>query len=404
MATLAGAFCTSIDMHSSQVRGAQRIRQDDEGSRQEGVKCCVVTTRASTSLTPWGGVAFGTFVIGVAGLVMAPFRSSIGQVAATAVFLLTVTIVGLLSSRWAALWAFLFSGAILNVVFMKPFGSLKISHTEDVVGFVAYSLVCATSVIIIHAWKTGRDSARSATNLAREASERAARGEERLTWLSHVSHDIRTPLSTIRAVVEDMRAGVEYDPSTRDELLSVAVDEVDRLDRLVGNWLVLGSIDAHEERDNFVAIDMGEVVADAVRRLGPLMRSHSVESRIAPTIDPIDGDFVELRHLVMNLLTNAQRYTPAGSQVRVSVANDGDNVVLIVSDNGPGFEADKIHLLTRPFVAGAVSRSSGLGLSICTEVVRHHNGTIELENDPAGGAVVTITLPRRSVLRSGGGR
>jgi K+-sensing histidine kinase KdpD len=362
----------------------------------------VVTSQTQTNLTPWGGVAFGTLVIVVAAGVMAPFRSSIGQVAATAVFLLTVTIVASLSTRWAALWAFVISGAVLNVVFMTPYGSLKISHTEDVVGFVAYSVVCATSVLIIHAWKTSRDSTRSATTLAREASERAARGEERLTWLSHVSHDIRTPLSTIRAVVEDMRAGVEYEASTRDELLSVAVDEVDRLDRLVGNWLVLGSIDAHESRDNFVAIDLGEVVADAVRRLGPLMRSHTVESNIAPTIDPIDGDFVELRHLAMNLLTNAQRYTPPGSVIRVSVSSDANGVTLVVSDNGPGFEPDKIHALTKPFVAGAMSRSSGLGLSICTEVVRHHNGTIALSNDVAGGAVVTVAFPHRNISRTGG--
>jgi len=364
----------------------------------------VVTSREASNLTSWGGIAFGTLVIGAASALMAPFRGSIGQVAVTAVFLLTVTLVGLMSSRWASLWAFVLSGAILNTVFMRPYGSLKISHPEDVVGLVAYSVVSGTFVVITEAWKSSRNSTRSATNLAREASERAARGEERLTWLSHLSHDIRTPLSTIRAVVEDMRAGVEYEQSTRDELLSVAVDEVDRLDRLVGNWLVLGSIDAHETRDNFVAIDLGEVVADAVRRLGPLMRAHTVETHIAPAIDPIDGDFVELRHLVMNLLTNSQRYTPVGSTVRVAVGNAADMVSLVVSDNGPGFEPDKMHLLTEPFVAGAVSRSSGLGLSICTEVVRHHGGSIELSNDVAGGAVVTVTLPRRSTVRSGGGK
>jgi signal transduction histidine kinase len=232
-----------------------------------------------------------------------------------------------------------------------------------------------------------------------EATDRAARGEERLEWLSHISHDVRTPLSTVRAVVEEMKSGTEYEQSMRDELLEVAVDEVDRLDRLVSNWLLLGKLDASPEPVEKVAVDIGEVVQDSVRRLAPLLRHHEVVLNISDDLAQIDGNYFELQHLVINLLTNSQAHSGENSRIYVDVGNVVDKVFLRIEDNGTGFPEVNVDQLLQPFVAGNFSSSTGLGLSICAQVVLRHSGTIELSNRPAGGASVQIEFPRRETGR-----
>ncbi len=308
-------------------------------------------------------------------------------------------VIGFLANWISAAWFFVLSGFVLNWFFMQPHGTLKIRQAEDIAGFVSYFAASIASVAIVHAWRSGRRDTEKAMTEASEASHRAARGEERLQWLSHISHDVRTPLSTIRAVVEDMASGIEYEPTTREELLSVAVDEVDRLDRLISNWLLLGKLDVATVPPEMVAVDLGEVITDSVRRLAPLLRDNEVVVNVAPEIAQVDGNFQELQHLVINLLTNAQSHSGVGARIYIDATDHGENVVLQVEDNGTGFPNFDADLLLRPFVAGNLSSSTGLGLAICAQVVLRHNGNLELSNKPSGGAVVRIEFPRRASVR-----
>jgi K+-sensing histidine kinase KdpD len=345
------------------------------------------------------GILLSTFILAAEGSLLIPLRDSVGQVTATSVFLLSVTVIGFFADWISAAWFFVMSGFVLNWFFMQPHGTLKISQAEDIAGFVTYFAASISSVVLVHAWRNSRRITEQAVLQASEASDRAARGEERLEWLSHISHDVRTPLSTVRAVVEEMKSGIEYEQATRDELLEVAVDEVDRLDRLVSNWLLLGKLDAQPVSTELVAIDIGEVVSDSIRRLAPLLRNHDVVVKITPDLDQIDGSFQELQHLVINLLTNSQAHSGDGTRIYVDVMNSGDKVVLLIEDNGTGFPEFDANVLLQPFVAGNLSSSTGLGLSICAQVVLRHNGTIELSNRQGSGASVRIEFPRRESTR-----
>ena len=338
-------------------------------------------------------------VLTVVTLAMIPVRDRIGLVSVTA-FLLAAVITGCLRSPFPiAVSASIVSGFALNLFFMKPYGSIKINATEDVVGFIAYNTVCIIAVGLINSWKFSVEQAIAAQGVAESESRRAERGEQRITWLNQISHDIRTPLSTIRAVVGDMRDGVMYDDTTRTELLGVAADEVDRLDMLVGNWLVFGSMDSRTPETVFTAVDITEVVADSVRRLGPVLRDITVSTHLETDVDQVDGSYLEIQHLVLNLVTNAARHTPNAGSIAVSTATRDHSVVLIVDDSGPGFGTDTPDLLLQPYVVGEKQGSSGLGLAICAEVVKRHRGSIRLERSPMGGGRVVVEIPRRGRRR-----
>lgn len=341
------------------------------------------------------GLFMSSVLVVAEAALLIPFRDAVGQVTATSVFLLSVTVIGFLAEWVAAAWFFLLSGFVLNWFFMQPHGTLKISHAEDIAGFVSYFAASLASIVIVHAWRNSRRDTELAILEASEASDRAARGEERLEWLSHISHDVRTPLSTIRAVVEEMASGIEYEQETREELLEVAVDEVDRLDRLVSNWLLLGKLDAISVEIEKVAVDLGEVISDSLRRLAPLLRDNSVVVNIENDLGQVDGSFQELQHLVINLLTNSQSHSGSHAHIYIDVANKGEKVVLHVEDDGAGFPSFDTDVLLQPFVAGRLSSSTGLGLAICAQVVMRHGATMELSNKPSGGAVVRIEFPRR---------
>ena len=150
---------------------------------------------------------------------------------------------------------------------------------------------------------------------------------------------------------------------------------------------------------NHVAVDVGEVVTDAVRRLTPLLKSRNVRVDIEADIDPVDGNFNELHHLVTNLLTNALRHSPSDLAITISVRQSGDDIVFDLQDSGPGFGTEDPQQLLRPFIAGPNSRSTGLGLSICSEVVKRHHGKISLSTNQTGG-LVQVRLPRRTRRKS----
>lgn len=360
---------------------------------------------AGSSVTNEAGTSEGIFgtclALALVAVVLVPFRESLGLVSVTALLFLVVILVGLWSTWIASTFALATSGFVLNACFMVPYGTLKINATEDIAGLIAFATTGLVGVTIVHNWKVSRFASQEARNRAARESERANRGEQRLTWLNQLSHDVRTPLSTIRAVVEDMHDKVEYDQTTRAELLDIAVEEIDRLDRLVGNWLLLGAIDQQPIPIDHVAVDVGEVVTDAARRLSPVMQTRTVNLKIEADIDPVDGSFSELRHLVMNLLANAATHSSDDGRIDIAVGQNDEDIVISIQDSGPGFPPGDPNNLLKPFIAGPASKSTGLGLSICSEVTKRHHGRIELSTNDRGG-LVEVSLPRRTRRKVGG--
>jgi two-component system sensor histidine kinase KdpD len=236
-------------------------------------------------------------------------------------------------------------------------------------------------------------------NLADEASDAQIRVErERLrnSLLSSVSHDLRTPLTTITgAITAILDDGARLDAPTRRELLESAREEAERLNRLVQNLLEMtrlesGALQLHKEWH-----PLEEVIGAALSRLGKRLADREVTTRLPPDLPLVPIDDVLIEQVFVNLLDNAVKYTPPGSPVTISASGADRSVIVEVADRGPGLppgEADKVF---EKFYRGqlAAGRGAGLGLAICYGIVKAHGGRIWAHNIPEGGVAFFFTLP-----------
>jgi two-component system sensor histidine kinase KdpD len=327
-----------------------------------------------------------------------------------------VLIAARLGGRRTALLTAVVCTLVFNLAFIQPYWTFKVSALDDGVALVVFLLVA----VVLGAVVAGDAERRQlAEQRALEAAamheqyelvvaDREAQAveatrlavleqvdEQRRALIRSVSHDLRTPLSTIRAVASDLRSGTPYDDDTRNELLDLVSDETQRLDRLVANLLSLSRIEAGALTPELQAVDLEELVRERVRRLDRLFRQVRVQIEMPSDLPLINADYVLLDQVVTNLLENAARYAPPKSMVRVGASVRDDVVSMWVSDEGSGvpkYQADRIF---EPFERGDGSQSSGVGLAICRAIIEAHGGVIRVDGVPGGGARFTFSLPAR---------
>ena len=223
--------------------------------------------------------------------------------------------------------------------------------------------------------------------------DRLAMEEERRAMLSSISHDLRTPLSALRAAVEALADGVAPDP---ERYLRSMQRDVEVLSTLVDDLFLLARIEAGRVDLERVPLDLSELVDEAVEALAPAAASHGVTiERDAPRRVGVDGSPTALGRVVRNLLDNAIQHAPAGSAVRITV-DGADRPRVEVVDEGPGFPTEfREHAFDR-FTRADPSRNRatggvGLGLAIARGLVEAHGGRIWIDGPPGGR--VTFELP-----------
>jgi two-component system, OmpR family, sensor histidine kinase MprB len=206
--------------------------------------------------------------------------------------------------------------------------------------------------------------------------------------VADASHELRTPVTSLRTNMEVLLAGAELEEGERRALLRDMVGQSEELSALVGDLIELARGDEGEPQVEDVALD--RLVAEAVERA----RRHAPGVRFRTDLGPctIEGVPDRLGRAVNNVLDNAARYSPPDGVVEVAL-HDG---ALSVRDHGPGVPADELPLLFDRFFRGAGTRErhgSGLGLAIVRQVVESHGGAVEAANAEGGGLVVTLTFP-----------
>jgi K+-sensing histidine kinase KdpD len=362
-------------------------------------------------MTAWGtpdprrrGVLVGISMLLVIGAAIFPFRHFDYELQ----FLLVLPVVfaGVLAGRNAALVTAVIAVVIFHLV--TRVGSTKVE--EDVIALVTF---LGSALAVGAAVGTGTD--RLSLALEREEEQRrlgelnaqitahASRmavleqvDRQRFALLRSVSHDLRTPLATIRAVTTDLRDANLYDEAKRQELLTSVSVEAERLDRLVGNLLSMSRIEAGTLRLEDQVVDLAELAELTVMRLAPRFPDVEFELTIDPHLTLINGDPALLDEVVSNLLENAGRFAPVGSVVTLDLhTTAGPSAVVRVVDHGPGVAAEHRDDVFQPFWTGPGSRSSGLGLAIVRAVVDAHHGTIRVGETPGGGATFEVRLPAR---------
>lgn len=225
--------------------------------------------------------------------------------------------------------------------------------------------------------------------------------ELRAALLSSVSHDLRTPLSTMKAATSSLLTkGMQWDEESRRSFLLSIDRELDRLNRLVGNLLDLSRIEGNALKPDKEWYLIDELIRDVLSRLQPLLDKREITLHVPPSVPPVELDYLALDQVLTNLIENAVSYTPAGSPIEISVQETGDYIKVSVADRGPGIPPNQVERIFDKFyrVASTEPRDSqrpgsGLGLAVCRGLVEAHGGQIWAENRPGGGAVFHLTLP-----------
>ncbi len=219
-------------------------------------------------------------------------------------------------------------------------------------------------------------------------------------FVSAVSHEFRTPLTSIRHLTDLLDRGVVTEEDRRRQYYSALSHETTRLHRLVEGLLNFGRMEAGALEYRPEVVSPGDLVEDVVGdfRKETAAAQHRIELRVDADVPLVRVDREAVSRALWNLLDNAVKYSPVGSLVRVELAREGDRVAFCVSDSGQGVPAAEQKEIFKKFVRGRAARTSnvkgtGVGLAMVQHTVRAHGGEVRLDSQPGRGSTFTIVLP-----------
>jgi two-component system, OmpR family, sensor histidine kinase KdpD len=301
-----------------------------------------------------------------------------------------------------------------DLVFIPPYYTFYVTEWEDWVSLVVYGCVgCTVGVVVARLRRAQREAEARRAEAQGLWAERQRLIEEtnrvhlleevdrlRAALMGSVSHDLRTPLASIKASISDLADPVlRLSDEDRAMLLRTTEEETDRLTRLVTNLLDMSRIQAGALVLHRSATPLDELVGGVAARLAPMFRHHRLTVDVAGSLPLVDVDYLLVEQVLTNLLENAARHTPAGTPVTVrarTVAGGGEVEVAVV-DRGPGVaEAERGRIFDefyRPRVEGGGRGGTGMGLAIVKGIVEAHGGRIRLDTTPGGGATFAFRLP-----------
>ncbi len=233
-----------------------------------------------------------------------------------------------------------------------------------------------------------------------ESETRLRKAEEsRRDLIAAVSHDLRTPLTAIRAMLEALSDGVVDDPATVRRYHETMRVQVSHLAQLIDDLFELSQLDAAPESFELTPADLTAAVRESTETLAMSTSARNVAIRFhADEPAPAQLDTLRIARVIGNLVENAVRHAPDDSQIDVTVRRNGDQAEVLVEDRGPGIAEDDLDRIFSRFYRGEKSRSrthggAGLGLAIARGIVDHHGGAIWAENRASGGARFIFTIP-----------
>ena len=218
----------------------------------------------------------------------------------------------------------------------------------------------------------------------------------RTSLLSSLSHDLRTPLGAITGGASSLLEGRVKDEGMRRDLLKTILEESQRMNRLIGNLLDMIRVESGALQVQKEWQPLEEPVGVALIRLEDRLKDHPVTVSLPADLPLVPLDEVLIEQVLINLLENAAKYTPAGTPIEIGAAVVDGAVRVEVADRGPGFEPGEETRIFEKFYrapSGTATSGVGLGLTICRGIVTAHGGRIWAENRPGGGAALRFTLP-----------
>lgn len=225
----------------------------------------------------------------------------------------------------------------------------------------------------------------------------------RSEFVANVSHELKTPLTSIKGFVETLKAGAIEDSEASIRFLNIIEDEADRLNRLISDILSLSELENRKLKVNVEDISVSVMVKEIVSMLQNQAdkKDISLLYSVEEDIYKLKGDLDQFKQMLINLIDNAIKYTPEEGCVEITAYNEGDNVVIKVKDNGIGIPKEHIPRLFERFYTADKARSrkvggTGLGLAIVKHIVLQFNGQIGVQSEIGKGTEFTVILPAKA--------
>ncbi len=375
----------------------------------------------------WAGYVVAALSVGALTLFLKIIGEHVNAATVSLALLLNVLFI---ATRWGslpALAASILAMLCFNFFFLPPFGTFTIAATDNWIALLAFLVTAVTAGQLSGSARkraeeaeTGRREIERLYAELRDAFERASHAEalrqsEKLksALLDAVTHDLRTPLTSIKAsittLLDEVRGRINGEPrvaldaESRVEMMEVIDEESDRLSRFISGLIELARIEAGELqlRRRWGAVD--EIISAALARAEPITRQHRVELDVEKELPGVRVDERAVSEVVYTLIDNAAKYSAKGSVIRISARRAGDELIEMgVEDEGPGIPSDlrervfdKFFRATRDGdVRNHQPTGMGMGLAIAKGIVEAHEGTISIESGRGGkGTRVVFTLP-----------
>ena len=236
----------------------------------------------------------------------------------------------------------------------------------------------------------------------------------RRDFVANVSHELKTPLTSVLGFIETLRGPARDDVETRDRFLGIMEVEARRMNRMVQDLLSLSRVEGQERMRPSDRVDLGRVIRGAVSTLRPVAESagNALDVRLPEEVRPVSGDPDQLTQVFLNLIENALKYGGAGRPVLVEVTEGegagglrGPWICASVHDRGEGIDPRHLPRLTERFYRVDNHRSramggTGLGLAIVKHIVNRHRGRLKITSEPGQGSRFAVYLPRQAAAQS----
>src|SRR5215475_10173289 len=240
------------------------------------------------------------------------------------------------------------------------------------------------------------ERARAVEQLSRTEADRQG---ERLksALLDSITHNFRTPLTSIKASVTSLLSERPPNTEQRQELLQIMDEECDRLNRLIEDAAEMARLEAGEVELRFAPVEVQELIDAAIDSCRFALTGREIRLQAGEGLPPVRADLARAKEVLVNLLDNANLYSEKGRPIVVSAESNGSAVMISVADQGPGIDTLEQGMIFDKFYRGkeqrAVVQGTGMGLPIARAIVEAHGGSINVTSQPGRGSVFSFTLP-----------
>lgn len=315
------------------------------------------------------------------------FIDIIGYHVVALILLLAVSILAMFLETFPIVVAAIASALIWNFLFIQPRSTFNITTPQDALLFLMYFVIAVMNAVF-----TSRLRKVEAIARQRKAREKALQLYN--TLLNSLSHELKTPISTIIGAIDTLKINSsKISENNKSELYHEIDVAGNRLHRQVNNLLSMSRLESELFRLQLDWYDLKEIIHAVIER--NRRETHVVLFEAAEDIPFYKIDGILLEQVLHNIIHNAMEYTPEGTGIKINLMAQETGFEIEIIDNGQGFPEDKLERVFDKFyrLPNSATGGTGLGLSIVKGFVKAHNGSVHLENVPAGGAKFSIKIP-----------